>query len=182
MKFKIIFFLYFFLTFLFSCHKQENSEDKFSIFLSSIPDLKFPFITNSSEELRAAFYPDTIYKDFIDDSSNGIYGKIKVNDSIHGVIFLLPGDILFPLLVMYNASGEKIDELDLVHLPGGSDGYNANGSSYLVMNKNLEIQITDTVNSFERDSLTEIIEESRKTKVIIEKYHVNNYGKIVKHE
>lgn len=70
-----------------ACHKEPSTQQKFSAFLNAIPDLKFPFHTNSSEELQAAFYPDTIYKDFIDDSSNGIYGKIKVNDSIHGVVF-----------------------------------------------------------------------------------------------
>lgn len=182
MKFKVIFIINLFFIVLSSCQKEETTDDNFSKFLSSIPDLKLPFITNSAEDLQAAFYPDTMYNKFIDDSSNGIYGKIKVNDSIHGVVFLLPGDILFPLLVTYNSIGKRIDELDLVHLPGGSDGYNANGSSYLVMNNKLEILITDTIHTFERDSLTEIIDSTKKTKVVIEKYFVDGLGKIVKHE
>lgn len=164
-----------------SCQKEETPDNNFSKFLSSMPDLKFPFITNSAEDLQAAFYPDTMYNKFIDDSSNGVYAKIKVNDSIHGIIYLMPGDILFPSLVTYNSIGKKIDELALVHLPGGSDGYNANGSSYLVINKNLDMQITDTVHTFERDSLTEeIIEASRKLEVIVERYQVSGIGKIVK--
>lgn len=170
------------LVILFACRKQITQQDKFDAFLKTIPELKFPFQTNSSEDLIAAFYPDTLYKDYIDDSSNGVYAKIKVNDSILGIIYLMPGDILFPSLVTYNSIGKKIDELTLVHLPGGSDGYNANGSSYLVMNKNLDIQITDTVHTFERDSITEIIEASRKLEVIVERYQVSGIGKIVKQE
>lgn len=173
--------LLFSLGILFSCQNQNVQQDKFVMFLKSIPELKFPFQTDSGEDLQAAFYPSTIYKDFIDDSSNGVYAKIKVNDSIHGIIYLIPGDILFPSLVTYNSIGKKIDELALVHLPGGSDGYNANGSSYLVINKNLDMQITDTVHTFERDSLTEeIIEASRKLEVIVERYQVSGIGKIVK--
>jgi hypothetical protein len=165
------------LFFFVSCKKELSQQEKFTTFLNSIPDLKIPFQTNSGEELQAAFYPDTIYKDFIDDSSNGVYAKIKVNDSIHGIIFLMPGDILFPLLVTYNSAGKKLNELALVNLSG--DGYNANGTSYVVMNKNLEIQMTDTVNTFERDTLNEeIIEASRKTEVIIEKYKIASDGKI----
>ncbi|MBK6986471.1 MAG: hypothetical protein IPH32_17840 [Bacteroidetes bacterium] len=81
------------------------------------------------------------------------------------------------MLVTYNSKGKSIDELALLNLPGGSDGYNANGTSYLVMKSYSEIQITDTVNTFERDSLDEIIETSRKTEVIIENYNVGADGK-----
>ena len=165
-----------------SCHKEVSKKDKFSAFFNRIPDLKLPLITNSSEELQAVFYPDTIYSEFVGDNVYGIYGKTKINDSIFGIVYLNPGDILFPMLVTYNSKGKSIDELALVNLPGGSDGYNANGSSYLVMKSNLEIQITDTVNTFERDSLDEIIETSRKTKVSIENYRVNGIGKIISHE
>ena len=50
------------------------------------------------------------------------------------------------------------------------------------MNNKLEIQITDTIHTFERDSLTEIIDNTRKTEVVIEKYFVDGLGKIVKYE
>jgi hypothetical protein len=86
------------------------------------------------------------------------------------------------MLVTYNSTGKKIDELALLNLPGGSSGYNANGTSYLVMKSNSEIQITDTVNTFERDSLEEIIETSRNTEVIIENYSVGLDGKFFRKE
>ncbi|MBL7935697.1 MAG: hypothetical protein JNM51_07800, partial [Bacteroidia bacterium] len=137
---------------------------------------------NSAEELKVSLYPSSLYKEFFDENIHEIFGKIKINDSICGIVYLIPGDILFPILITYNEQGKKIDTLEMVHLPGGSDGYNANGSSYLVMNENLEIQITDTINTFERDSLTKIIESTRETKVVIEKYRVNYIGKIIAHD
>ncbi|MBK8367664.1 MAG: hypothetical protein IPL10_09655 [Bacteroidetes bacterium] len=165
-----------------SCRKEVSQQEKFSTFFNTIPDLKLPFITDSGEDLQAVFYPDTIYNEFVGDNVYGIYGKTKINDSIFGIVYLNPGDIVFPLLVTYNSTGKKIDELALLNLPGGSSGYNANGISYLVMKSNLEIQITDSVNTFERDSLEEIIETSRKTEVMIENYKVNGVGKIIAHD
>ena len=165
-----------------SCHKEVSQQEKFSTFFNTIPDLKLPFVTNSGEDLKAVFYPDTIYNEFVGDNVYGICGKTKINDSIFGIVYLNPGDIVFPLLVTYNSKGKSIDELILVNLPGGSDGYNANGTSYLVMKSNSDIQITDTVNTFERDSLEEIIETSRKTEVLIENYSVGADGKFLKKE
>ena len=165
-----------------SCHKEVSQQEKFSAFLNTVPDLKFPFQTNSNEELQTKFGVDTTYKEFINESANKVYAKFTINDSIYGVVFLVAGDIVFPLLTTYNKSGKKIEELALVNIPGGSDGYNANGTSYLVMKSNSDIKITDTVNTFERDSLEEIIETSRKTEVLIENYSVGADGKFLKKE
>ena len=165
-----------------SCHKEVTQKDKFLAFLNTIPDLKIPFQTNSSEELYSKYELDTIYKKIIDDSFNGIYGKVAINDSIYGIVYLVAGDIVFPLLITYNKGGKKIEELSLLHIPGGSDGYNGAGTSYLQMNQNFDIQITDTLYSFERDSAEVIIESSRKTEVTIESYNISADGKFFQKE
>lgn len=165
-----------------ACNKEVTQQEKFSAFLNTVPDLKFPFKTNSNEELQTKFGVDTTYKAFINESANEVYGKFTINDSVYGVVFLVAGDIVFPLLTTYHKTGKKIEELALVNLPGGSDGYNATGTSYLVMNQKFDIQITDTLHSFERDSVDVIIEASRKTEVFIENFSLGADGKFFRKE
>lgn len=167
---------------LFACNKEATQTEKFSNFLKTIPELEIPFTANSYEDLQSKLYIDTLYKEFNDEYAHRIYGKTKISDSIYAVIYLLAGDNVFPKIITYNAIGKKISELPLVHLPGGSDGYNGNGSSFMTMDKNFEIQITDTLNSFERDSLDVIIEDSRKTTITKEKYVVSSNGEILKND
>lgn len=164
---------------LFACDRQTNQRKRFSNFLKTIPELEVPFNANSYEDLQSKLYIDTLYKEFNDEYAHRIYGKIEINDSIYAIIYLLAGDNVFPKIITYNAIGNKIIELPLVHLPGGSDGYNGNGSSFMAMDKNFEIQITDTLNSFERDSLDVIIEDSRKTIITSEKFVVSSNGEIL---
>lgn len=95
-----------------SCHKEVSQQEKFSAFLNTVPDLKFPFQTNSNEELQTKFGVDTTYKAFINESANEVYGKFPINDSVYGVVFLVAGDIVFPLLTTYNERGKNIKNLE----------------------------------------------------------------------
>ncbi|MES2762268.1 MAG: hypothetical protein V4677_08675 [Bacteroidota bacterium] len=163
-----------------SCKKESSDKEKFAAFISRIPQLPLPFGANSYKDLQSELSLDTIFKKYNDENASEIYGKVKINDSIYGVVYLLAGDNVFPKLVTYNAIGKKIAELNMVNCPGGSTGYNESGSSYMIMNRNFEIQITDSVESFERDSLDEIMDSSRKLKIINERYFINFKGEILK--
>jgi hypothetical protein len=167
------------LTLMFSCKTETNQNENFTTFLNTIPELQLPFAANSYADLQTKVQIDTTFNKYNDIYANGIYGKIKINDSIHAIIYLLAGDNVFPKIVTYNKQGAKIAEQILVNLPGGSDGYNGNGSSFLTLSKDLEIQIVDTTNSFDRDSSDIIIEKSRTTEITIEKYSIKSNGKIL---
>lgn len=175
---KKVFFISLFLLVFFACKREQGANEKFASFLKTIPELKLPFEANSYTDLPSELYPDTAFKAYYDENAHRVYGKVKINDSIYAVIYLMPGDNVFPEIITYTAAGKKIASLDMVHLPGGSDGYSANGSSYMTMNKNFEIQIIDTLRSFERDSLAVIIESSRDTSVTKEYYIINTKGEI----
>jgi len=175
---KKIVFITLISTLMFSC-KEENKNKNFAAFLNTIPELQLPFNANSYVDLQTKVQIDTTFNKYNDIYANGIYGKIKINDSINAIIYLLAGDNVFPKIVTYDKQGTKIAEQILVNLPGGSDGYNGNGSSFVNLNKDLEIQIIDTTNSFERDSTDVIIEKSRSTEITIEKYIIKPNGQIM---
>ena len=166
--------------FLFACHQTQTDEepDHFQAFLSSIPELELPFMADNLFSPGSSLSLDTAFNDYNDVNANWVYAKTKINDSVYAVIFLLAGDDVYPELITYDARGRKLSELVMTHTPGGSTGYDENGSSYVIMQKDFSIVITDTVYHFQRDSLHEIIDSTRTMEVIEERYQVNPDGKI----
>ena len=163
-----------------SCAIEKKKEVTFNDFVNSLPEVKLPYTSSSVSEPKKYIEQDSIYLAFSDENANGIIGKININDSIVGILYAVAGDNVFPLLKMYNYNGTIIDELVLVHLPGGSTGFDANGSSYMTLNENFEINIKDSTFNFSRDSNDVIIESSRDTSITIDKYKIKENGKISK--
>ena len=162
-----------------SCNKENKVENRFGDYLSKIPEIQLPFTANSHEELNSKVdITDTLFQDFLLDAQ-GILGKIKVNDSITGVVYLYGGNEIYPELKTYNNSGQLIAEQQLVTLMGGDEMDDSNGSSYMVLNKDFRIAITDTIRSFEKDSLGIIIDSTRQVEVVNYKYEVSPNGKII---
>jgi hypothetical protein len=168
------------LTFiLFSCQQHKTENNKFLNYVATIPDLELPFIADSHLDLQSKLEIDTTYAEY-NSEIQGIYGKRKLNDSIYFIINLLASDNVFPELVTYNIKGKKIHELILVNCPGGSSGYDETGSSHLYFDKKLDITITDSIETFDRDTTGVIIETSRKERVEINSYKIDPDGKIRK--
>lgn len=165
---------------LFSCTNEQKKEITFSDFAKSIPEIKLPYNSSSVSDPENYIEPDSIYRNFSDENANGIIGKININDSVVGILYAVAGDNVFPLLKTYSASGKTIDEIVLVHLPGGSTGFDANGSSYMTLNEKFEIGIMDSTFSFSRDSSDVIIESSRDTTITLENYKIEPTGKLNK--
>ncbi len=164
--------------FAISCSKETKVDNRFQDYLSKIPEIQLPFSTNSHEELAGKVeISDTLFKDFFVDTQ-GILGKININDSISGVIYLYGGDAVYPELKTYNSKGQIISEQQLVTLMGGSGGMESGGSSYMSLDKDFQISITDTIWSVERDVMEGIIDSTSKIEVINYKYTIEPNGKI----
>ena len=168
------------LTFVFySCKQQKTENEKFVNYIATIPDLNLPFVTNSSVDLHSKKELDSLYLEY-NSEIQGEYGKGKINDSIYFVIQLLASDIVFPKLVTFNKNGKRINELHLLNNPGGSSGYDETGSSHLYIDKDYNITITDSIETFTRDTTGVIVEKSRRQSVEINKYRIETDGKIKK--
>ncbi len=184
---KITFF--FCITFLFCTCKQENTSKKAEIFeqcFDKVPDITLPFTTNTSVNLQSQIDIDTTCNTYIPletgNSITGIYGKIRINDSILAVIYLYAGDMSFPYLVTFK-NKKIIDKLFLLNLPGGSTGEGENGSSTLIIENKNTFVITDTINTYTFDpERGGNIESTKQTRIEKKIYKIGKDAKIVLEE
>ena len=65
-----------------------------------------------------------------------------------------------------------------MNCPGGSSGYDETGISHLYFDNKLNITITDSIETFDRDTTGIIVETSRKQRVEIHKYKIEPNGKL----
>lgn len=164
--------------FALACSKENKADNRFQEYLSKIPEIQLPFSANSYVDPESKVeITDTLYKKFFVESQL-IYGRVKINDSITGIIYLYPGDIVFPELVTYTKKGQIISQQQLVTLMGGSGGMDSGGSSYMSLTKDLKINITDTIKTFERDDEGMMIDSTLEVEVVNYKYNIEPNGKI----
>lgn len=165
--------------FVMACSKENKVENKFGDYLTRIPEIQLPFAANSHEELSSKVnITDSLYHDFLVDAQ-GILGKININDSITGVVYLYGGNEIYPELKTYNSTGQLISEQQLLTLMSGGDIASSNGSSYMSLSKDFRITITDTIQSFETDSLGMMIDSTKQIEVVNYKYDIKPNGKII---
>ena len=168
---KKLFLIYSFCILITSCKQEVSNENNFQNYLNTIPEIKLPFKSNSYIDLQTKVEIDSTFKKFNSVDANGIYGKIKFNDSITGIVYLYAGDNVFPKLITYNKKGNQISEQILVNLPCGSDVNSSSCSSFVELNNTFKISRIDTVISFLADG-TEI------STVVFAKYIIESNGKI----
>ncbi len=167
------------ILFFLSCRQQNQPNNSFLNYVATIPELELPFTTSSFFDLQTKTGIDSTYSAY-NSEIQGVYGQRKVNDSIYFIINLLSSDIVFPELITYTNKGIKIDQLMLLHYPGGSSGYDERGSSYLCFDKNYNIIITDSIEKFDRDSAGVIIDSTRKNCEVLYRYKIAGNGEIKK--
>ena len=174
------------LTLLTSCEKS-NQKAKVSLnekrqkaeYSEKIPIINLPFSSTCDIELKGSrfgFTDKEISKYGRKDCS--IYGKLVDNKKYTAIIYLLPCDVVLPILQTTDKKGIKISELELLEGYCGEDEFSW-GSSGFTINKDLTIQITDSASSFERDDKAEIILSTKKLTVKHRQFYINENGKIV---
>lgn len=152
---------------LFGCsQKSESSSEEtdlvvidtgnvdFKQFLDNIPNAILPltiecgFEKTINHNVFEKKYSEFIPKDF------EIVGKLNVNREQNLILFGMIGDIIYPYLFSFDDIGQKIDSVYL-HISTCSGDPNFESSTWSVIDKNVSINMTDTVkyyNYFETDN------------------------------
>ena len=159
--------------------KREKIEYTFSEYSEEIPIINLPFHSTCDIELNGSKLGLTnkeISKFGRKDCS--VYGKLVDNEKYTAIIYLLPCDIVLPIIQTTDKKGKKISELELHDGYCGEDEFSW-GSSSFTINKDLTIQIIDSVSSFERDDKAEIIESTKKVTIKHKQFYINENGKII---
>jgi hypothetical protein len=158
--------------------KRQKTEYTFSEYSEKIPIINLPFSSTCDIELKGSrfgFTDKEISKYGRKDCY--VYGKLVDNEKYTAIIYLLPCDIVLPIIQTTDKKGTKISELELHDSYCGEDEFSW-GSSGFTINKDLTIQITDSANSFERDDKAEIIESTKKVTVKHRQFYISENGKI----
>jgi hypothetical protein len=120
-KSKLVFFL---IILCFACsssnieNKEEvnikNTDSSFIEIISCIPQLKLPFILNCGLENGLPWTKDlgVDISRFIPENTK-ILGKLPIDNGNVYIIYGIPGDIIYPYLIVFNKFGKKIDSLYL---------------------------------------------------------------------
>jgi len=159
--------------------ERQKKEYSFSEYSEKIPIINFPFSSTCNIELKGSrfgFTDKEISKYGRKDCS--IYGKLVDSEKYTAIVYLLPCDGVLPVIQTTDKKGTKISELELYDGYCGEDEFSW-GSSRFTINKELTIQITDSVSSFKRDNKAEIIESTKKVTVKHRQFYINENGKII---
>lgn len=173
---------------LFSCTTNSNSkknqevkksEISFMEFSKKLPEIDVPLSSSCDIELEGSsfgFTNEEIERFGI--ANTTILGKLADTEKYTAIIYLYAGDVVFPIIQTTDKNGNKISELKL------NDGYCGEDESSMEflsfkIEKDLTIQLTGSVTTFERDENGEILEATKKTIVNHSHFFINEDGKIL---
>lgn len=178
-------------TLLFGCGKGNKTESKpwnerrqkleltFSDYSEKIPLITLPLISTCDVELKGSrfgFTDKEILKYGTEMSE--IHGKLADKDKYTAIIYLYPADVVLPIILTTDKKGQKISRLDLYENYCNESETSIETSAFKI-NKDLSIQLTDTLTTFDRNEKDEIIESTKKATVSRKLFLINENGKII---
>ena len=175
------------LAFLSSCgnSSQEKKETKkmitFSAFKKEISPLSLPIKSNCQTDLVAPkpIFADSIIAKF--GLKNGtVYGKIVDAPNYSAILYLLPADVVLPIIQTNDSLGKKISSMALYEKYCGEDEFSKGISWFSVAEngENISIFLTDTATTFERNDKGKVIAKSEKMEIRNREFSINSKGEI----
>jgi hypothetical protein len=112
------------------CATDKSGPDdivRFDTYLRSLDKIDTPFKYNTREGLgrRSENYDSVLFARYKHIGSVAPHGKLGQSDSLIKTIEVIIGDIVVPVLMIYNRNGVKIDSLNPLDKAGGDIGYSS---------------------------------------------------------
>jgi len=188
--------IYIFIIFLFACqfnpgnnrectekdtHAKEDQSlvtDSFSIYLSNFKELNLPVVIKPcrDEPKNLVSFDGQKFKKYRKDIGFA-YGQIPTNGDYIAIITLGISDCLLPVLTTYKTDGQIIDEKTIsIGYCGFDCGYDCR--EFMTLEEDYVIFVSDTINTYECDSLGYEILGTREHYVIYKKGRLLNNGRI----
>jgi hypothetical protein len=172
----------------FGCSSGEKTKSSkvnyvFEGLVSQAKETGYPFVMNSTGDPVDANEMHEIklakYKAFLPAvSQNFLYKKCFVTDSIVCLIFMQPGDIYFPRMMVYNKStGQKLDSLNLFQSGGIDPGYYR--SNRMTLNKDRTLDYYDSTWQSQTDENSLPIAGTERITIIKKKIRISEEGHVV---
>jgi hypothetical protein len=158
--------------------KNENDFDRFT---KEIPILNLPFSSTCETCCKTSEIKiDTLLNSKYNPNNYLIVGKFSINSEFLGIIYAGQADILVPILITYDITGNKLaEEAFLSHTHCGRivDNY---GASFFSIDKQFEIIEKDTNLVFLMDTTNFSILDTIERNINLRKYKIDKSGKIIK--
>lgn len=170
----------------FSCNNPRTNdyENPFKTYYSQINEAKLPVQFDCQEDSAYTKYSnDNIYVNINDSlktkfkpEGSNIFGRLCIYDSIVSIIYMVSADFFYPTIFTYMLDGTPIDTFCL-YSGESCDGFPGQWSRSIgTINKNNLIVLSDSLRTYELDSLENIIENSDTMTISTYRYKMLNNG------
>jgi hypothetical protein len=164
-------------------HKATTeTDDRFTTYLASLEQIDFPFEFNTRDGLhvRSKNYDSTLFPIYKYAGSVAPYGRLPRSDNFVMTIEVVVGDIVVPVLMIYDETGVKIDSLNPIDKAGGDIGYESD--EYVTIHTDKIIVIDSTKSAELSADRSDIIDGTWKLTVDTTFYEISKSGRIRKME
>jgi hypothetical protein len=165
------------------CTKDKpatQSADNFTTYLESLDQIDIPFEFNTRDGLKGQSenYDTALFSKYKHAWSVAPYGRIAQSDDLVKTIEVVIGDMVVPVLMIYDKTGVKLDSLNPLDKAGGDIGYQSDEYVAFYADQVIVIDSTRTAElNAEKDG---IIEGTWKLTVDTAVYQIDKSGKIKK--
>ncbi len=162
----------------YSNNKKESLSNDFNLYKSNFKSSKLPLIIKGCEIFNQKHieFKENKFTQFKGDASFA-YKKIPSNGEFITLISFAGADCYIPIITTYQNDGKIIDSQSINIGNCGSDcGYNC--KEFMKINKDYSIYVSDTISSFDCDSIGNPIPGTLENYIIYKKGKINKNGKI----
>ncbi len=145
--------------------KKVITNKKFANLLSKLETIDLPYKTSCDADYVSNTVLDTAdYAFLVENIWDQPFKRIETSHNFEIIMFLVPADIILPVIRTYDLNGKQIDsEQMFFSYCGGEPGYF--GKEFIKINKDLSIIHTDSIWSCEVDENYNDIDSTRTLKV-----------------
>ena len=156
----------------------ESTQISFEVYAGNIAPVALPLIIPCEKEwpVTDVAISEKLIARFGTEGAK-IYGKLADTETFTAIIYLVPADIMLPVIQTTDKEGNKISDLPLFEKWCGEDEFST-GTSKAEITEDLTIILSDSVVLYSRNDAGEIIEESKKTEVRRRTFTINESGRI----
>jgi hypothetical protein len=166
----------------YSCNnlRTTNYDNPFKTYYSQINEISLPVQFDCHNDSAYTKYSndninDTLKIKFKPEGCN-IFGRLSIYDSIVSIIYMMSADFYYPTIFTYKLDGTPIDTFCL-YSGESCDGFPGQGSRSIgSISKNNLIVLSDTLRTYQLDSLDNIIEDSDTLTISTYRYKMLNNG------
>jgi hypothetical protein len=153
----------------------------FDKYKKNIPVLKFPFKTACSDSIAQLKLniSDSLLKKYAPAGTTGIIGIIKDTDYYTAILYVVAGDMKYPVIQTCNPEGVKLNDIGLINGVCCGSAENCSGYSWGEITGSMNVILRDSERVFTQDTVKGAFSKIKFKDInTTEVYHITDSGYI----